>query len=262
MSGLIEYEISHSGVLTIGDTLTLPSDTAGAASLTVRRGEAPVKTLSITESIREAARLGYIKISPQEDTVTNFLNLGDTPASYSGHAGKSVVVNDQATGLDFSTSTDGDYSGHWDLSLGGTPPEGAAEGKVYYITPSPGTYAGKTLAVGDTVRFVNGTADVVVTSGTPYVPTPPVGPVKHVLVAPFVDWAGAGPYVQTFPIVGLTATDTALLDIDLSSVEVLDVDTTEREYGKIYRAVLSPDSVMLYATEAPTIDLTLTLTVI
>jgi hypothetical protein len=257
MSSPITFRISHAGSLSAGDTIILTGDSLAPEAIVLHAGSAALEVTHITASIRKAAAEGLVLVSPPVDTVTRFTDLEDVPSSYDGSAGKGVQVNPQSNGLKFGeASGGGDYSGHWDLSLGGTPPEGAAEGKVYYITPSPGTYAGKTLAVGDTVRFVNGTADVVVTSGAP------VGPIKHVLVAPFVDWAGAGPYVQTFPIVGLTATDTALLDIDLSSVEVLDVDTTERDYGKIYRAVLSTDSVMLYATEAPTIDLTLTLTVI
>jgi hypothetical protein len=41
--------------------------------------------------------------------ITNFINLNDTPPSYTGEAGKSVVVNQAETGLEFSTSSGGGY---------------------------------------------------------------------------------------------------------------------------------------------------------
>ena len=44
---------------------------------------------------------------------TTFLELTDTPADYTGHAGKSAVVKGDETGLEFTTISGGGGSSQW-----------------------------------------------------------------------------------------------------------------------------------------------------
>jgi len=76
------------------------------------------------------------------------------------------------------------------------------------------------------------------------------------------DWSGTDPVQATTTVTGLLATDTPVLDIDLSSVLFADIQTVQAEFGKIYLGESFDNSIVLSATSAPTEDLNFVIKVV
>jgi len=76
------------------------------------------------------------------------------------------------------------------------------------------------------------------------------------------DWTGTDPVTATLTVTGMLATDTPIVDIDLSSVLFADVTTQQNEWSKVYRAESLAGQIKLYATAAPTVDLATTIKVV
>ena len=76
-------------------------------------------------------------------------------------------------------------------------------------------------------------------------------------------WSGSSaPYTYALTVTGLLATDKPIVDLDLSSVAYADVEGKQTDWYKVYRCVSSADTLTFYATEAPTVDLPITVEVI
>ena len=72
------------------------------------------------------------------------------------------------------------------------------------------------------------------------------------------DWTGSGPYTNAVTVTGLLATDNPVMDLVASSTYATAQTETE-EYGYIYKATCSANTLTVYATQAPTGDLSITL---
>jgi hypothetical protein len=76
-------------------------------------------------------------------------------------------------------------------------------------------------------------------------------------------WTGSGPYTRVVTVTGLLATDSPIVDIDLSSVAFADVPDVQSDWGLVYRvAATAANQLTLYATDTPTENFTLTVKVV
>jgi hypothetical protein len=80
------------------------------------------------------------------------------------------------------------------------------------------------------------------------------------------EWSQAtvdDPWIATKTISGILSTDRPIVDLDLSSVALLDVGTIQTSWSNVYRVEASAnDEMKLYATNQPTSNLNLLITVI
>lgn len=67
-------------------------------------------------------------------------------------------------------------------------------------------------------------------------------------------WAGSGPYTQTVNVSGILASDSPIIDVDMTGTYSTD-KSREEEFAKIYRAVTADGTVTFYAHEKTTISL-------
>lgn len=68
-------------------------------------------------------------------------------------------------------------------------------------------------------------------------------------------WSGnSAPYYQGLTINGLLASDTPIIDIVMSGTYSTD-EARNREWGKIISAMASGNTLAVYASELPTVDL-------
>ena len=80
---------------------------------------------------------------------------------------------------------------------------------------------------------------------------------------PTTSWTGASaPYTKAVTVLGITATDKPIIDLDLSSSDYADVASIETAWSKVYRAVTSTDTITFYASEVPTIAIPITIKVV
>jgi hypothetical protein len=76
--------------------------------------------------------------------------------------------------------------------------------------------------------------------------------------APSSGWTGTGPYTNVITVAGLAATDSPIVDIDLSAVTFADVEDVQADWGLVYRvAATAANQLTLFATETPTKNFTL-----
>jgi len=76
-------------------------------------------------------------------------------------------------------------------------------------------------------------------------------------------WTGSGPYTNVITVAGLAATDSPIVDIDLSAVAFADIEDVQADWGLVYRAAATAtNQLTLYATDEPTEDFTLTVKVV
>ena len=69
-------------------------------------------------------------------------------------------------------------------------------------------------------------------------------------------WAGeAAPFTQDVTISGVLATDSPIIDL-VPSDTYADAIVQDEQWGQIYKAVTSADTITFYAKEAPTVALT------
>jgi hypothetical protein len=66
-------------------------------------------------------------------------------------------------------------------------------------------------------------------------------------------WSGSGPFTKEITVTGILDTDNPIIDLDLSTVAFADVEARQAEWGKIYRAVTSTNTITFSATEALTL---------
>jgi hypothetical protein len=116
-----------------------------------------------------------------------------------------------------------------------------------------------TTAAGDSLIVIpgatSGTADKWIVMP---IPTNLTG-----ISAPATGWTGTGPYTNVITVAGLAATDSPIVDIDLSAVAYADVPDVQSDWGLVYRAAATAtNQLTLYATETPTEDFTLTVKVV
>ena len=82
-----------------------------------------------------------------------------------------------------------------------------------------------------------------------------------VTVAPG-DWTGSDPSTAAKTVSGMLATDTPVVDLDLSSVLFADVADVQSDWALIYRAATSTDTLTLYAKSTPTESLSIQIKVV
>lgn len=82
-----------------------------------------------------------------------------------------------------------------------------------------------------------------------------------VTVAPG-DWSGSNPSTAAKTVSGILSTDTPVVDLDLSSVLFADVADVLSDWGLVYRAATSANTLTLYATETPTESLPIQIKVV
>jgi hypothetical protein len=81
--------------------------------------------------------------------------------------------------------------------------------------------------------------------------------------APSTGWTGSGPYTNVITVTGLFATDSPIVDIDLSSVPYADVPDVQADWGLVYRvAATANNELTLYATDEPTENFTVQVKVV
>lgn len=77
------------------------------------------------------------------------------------------------------------------------------------------------------------------------------------------DWTGSSaPYTKAVTVSGILSTDNPIIDLDLSSATYSDVASIQTNWGKIYRAVTSTDTITFYTSEVPTIALPIQIKVV
>jgi hypothetical protein len=79
------------------------------------------------------------------------------------------------------------------------------------------------------------------------------------------DWSsltvGIDPWIATLTVAGILSTDRPIVDIDLSSVALADINTIETSWSNLYRVETSADNQMkFYATNKPTSNFNLLIT--
>ena len=79
------------------------------------------------------------------------------------------------------------------------------------------------------------------------------------------DWSslsmGIDPWIATLTVAGILSTDRPIVDIDLSSVALADINTIETSWSNLYRVETSADNQMkFYATNQPTSNFNLLIT--
>lgn len=72
------------------------------------------------------------------------------------------------------------------------------------------------------------------------------------------DWSGSAPYTNAVTVTGLLATDTPVMDLVASSTYAT-AQNEISDYGSIYKAVCADNTLTVYATSAPTHDLSIQL---
>lgn len=72
------------------------------------------------------------------------------------------------------------------------------------------------------------------------------------------NWSGSDPYTITVTVSGLLATDTPVMDL-VASATYATAQNEIADYGSIYKAVCSANTLTVYATSAPTHDLSIQL---
>lgn len=82
-----------------------------------------------------------------------------------------------------------------------------------------------------------------------------------VTVAPG-DWSGSDPSTAAKTIAGMLATDTPIVDLDLSSVLFADWADVEADWALVSRAATSADTVTFYAKATPTESLPIQIKVV
>jgi type 1 glutamine amidotransferase len=82
-----------------------------------------------------------------------------------------------------------------------------------------------------------------------------------VTVAPG-DWSGSDPSTAAKTIAGILATDTPIVDLDLSSVLFADWADVQADWTLVSRAATSTDTVTFYATSTPTESLPIQIQVV
>jgi hypothetical protein len=81
--------------------------------------------------------------------------------------------------------------------------------------------------------------------------------------APATGWTGSGPYTNVITVTGLLATDSPIVDLDLSGVTYVNVPDVQSDWGLVYRvAATANNQLTLYATDEPTENFTLTVKVV
>ena len=69
------------------------------------------------------------------------------------------------------------------------------------------------------------------------------------------DWTGtSAPYSQAVTVTGIASTDNPGIDVTMSGTWATD-ETRNDEWGYVYRAVTSTNTITFYATDEPTVDL-------
>ena len=83
---------------------------------------------------------------------------------------------------------------------------------------------------------------------------------KTVLTATIAaaDWTGSDPYTNTVTVSGLLATDTPTMDL-VASPTYATAQNEIADYGNIYKATCANNSLTVYATSAPTHNLSIQL---
>jgi hypothetical protein len=80
------------------------------------------------------------------------------------------------------------------------------------------------------------------------------------------DWTqatGSDPWIATLTVSGILSTDRPIVDIDLSSVALVDVEAAQTGWSLVYRAEASADNqIKLYATAEPAPTFALLITVV
>lgn len=130
--------------------------------------------------------------------------------------------------------------------------------------------------IGDVTGNLNGSATL---TGTPTAPTAAAGTnntqiattafvntalnakaTKTVLAAtiPSSGWSGSNPCTNTVTVSGLLATDTPTMDLVASSTYAT-AQNEIADYAYIYKATCSANTLTVYATSAPTVDLSVQL---
>ena len=134
-------------------------------------------------------------------------------------------------------------------------------------TASPGS-AGTFTAVDSVTRDSNGHVTKVNTK-TVTMPTSPtlssLGAASTKLYTATIgtSWSGsAAPYTQTITVSGILATDTPIVDVNLSSVTYANKDAVIEAYSKVYRITTAANSITVYADEATTTSIPIQLKVI
>lgn len=76
-------------------------------------------------------------------------------------------------------------------------------------------------------------------------------------------WAnGAAPFVQNVGVAGITANDTPIVDVDLSTIAYGNKDAVIEAYSKIYRITTYANGITVYADEKTTVNVPIQLKVI
>lgn len=83
---------------------------------------------------------------------------------------------------------------------------------------------------------------------------------KAILTATILaaDWSGSAPYTNAVTVTGLLATDTPVMDLVASSTYAT-AQNEIADYALIYKATCSANTLTVYATSAPTVDLNIQL---
>ena len=72
------------------------------------------------------------------------------------------------------------------------------------------------------------------------------------------NWTGSGPYINVVTVTGLLATDTPIMDL-IVSTNYTTVQDEITNYAYIYKAICSDNTLTIYATSAPTVNLNIQL---
>ena len=76
-------------------------------------------------------------------------------------------------------------------------------------------------------------------------------------------WTGsAAPYTQTITVSGILATDTPIIDVDLSSITYENKASVVEAYANIYRITTAADSITVYSDAATTVSIPIQLKVV
>jgi hypothetical protein len=76
------------------------------------------------------------------------------------------------------------------------------------------------------------------------------------------DWTGSDPSTAAKTVSGILSTDTPILDLDLSSVLFAEVADVQSDWGLVYRAATSANTITFYATDTPTESLPIQIQVV
>jgi hypothetical protein len=69
-------------------------------------------------------------------------------------------------------------------------------------------------------------------------------------------WTGSSaPFTKDVTVSGILSTDVPILDIDFSGILYANVAATQTNWGKVYRAVTSANTITFYASEVPSADI-------